>query len=131
MMERLRRANVNQPKVWAVLDEATLRRTVGGRDLMRGQFEHLLTLSAMPCMFLQVMPFSAGAHAALDTTFAIFGFPEQVDPDIVCAAYTTGALWIEDPAEVHTYAAIFQQLQAAALSTGDSADFIASVMKDL
>jgi transcriptional regulator with XRE-family HTH domain len=131
MLERLRRVGVSKPKVWAVLDEAALRRKVGGRELMRAQIEHLITLSAMPCMFLQVMPFSAGPHFALDTTFAIFAFPEQCDPDIVCAAYTTGALWIEDAAEVRTYTTIFHQLQAAALSLDDSATYMASVLKDL
>jgi transcriptional regulator with XRE-family HTH domain len=131
MMERLRRAGVSKPKVWAVLDEAALRREIGGRELMRAQIEHLITLSAMPCMFLQVMPFSAGPHLALDTTFAIFTFPDQYDPDIVCAAYTTGALWIEAATEVRSYTGIFHQLQAAALSLNDSAAFMASVLKDL
>jgi transcriptional regulator with XRE-family HTH domain len=131
MTERLRRASVSKPKVWTVFDEAALRRKVGGRELMRAQIEHLITLSAMPCMFLQVIPFSAGMHVALDTTFAIFAFPDLFDPDIVCAAYTTGALWIEDAAEVRTYATIFHQLQAAALSLEDSAAFMASVLKDL
>jgi hypothetical protein len=131
MEERLRRAGVSKPKVWAVLDEAALRRKVGGRELMRAQIEHLITLAAMPCTFLQVIPFSAGPHVALDTTFAIFSFPDQCDTDVVCAAYTTGALWIEDAGEVRTYSTIFHQLQAAALSLTDSASFMASVLKDL
>jgi transcriptional regulator with XRE-family HTH domain len=130
-MERLRRASVCKPKVWAVLDEAALRRKIGGRELMRGQIEHLIALSSMPCMFLQVMPFTAGTHVALDTTFAIFAFPDQFDTDIVCAAYTTGALWIEDAAEVRTYTTIFHQLQAGSLSPADSTAFMASVLKDL
>jgi len=131
MMERQRRADVSEPKVWAVIDEAALRRKVGGRELMRAQIEHLIGLSAIPRMFLQVMPFSAGTHVALDTTFAIFAFPDQSDTDIVCTAYTTGALWIEDAAEVRTYTTIFHQLQAGALSLSDSAALMASVLRDL
>lgn len=131
MMERLRRADVSKPKVWAVIDEAALRRKVGGRELMRNQIEHLISLSAIPHMFLQVMPFTAGTHVALDTTFAIFAFPDQGDTDIVCAAYTTGALWIEDFAEVRAYSTIFHQLQADALSLRDSAAFMAAALKDL
>jgi transcriptional regulator with XRE-family HTH domain len=131
IMERLRRAGVSKPKVWAVLDEAALRRKIGGREVMRVQIEHLMALSAMPGMFLQVIPFGAGAYAAMDMPFVIFAFPDQSDPDVVCVPYTTGALWIEEADEVRAYATFFHHLQAEALSLGDSAALMASALKDL
>ena len=130
MMERQRRASGSTSKIWAVIHEAALRRQVGGPDVMRAQIEHLLAESAKPGMFLQVIPLSTGAHAAMDTPFVIFAFPDQSETDIVCVAYATGALWIEDAAEVRTYATLYQHLQAAALSPGDSSGLMASVLRD-
>jgi transcriptional regulator with XRE-family HTH domain len=131
MTERLRRARVSKPKFWAVLDEAALRRQVGGREVMHAQIEHLIALSAAPCTFLQVIPFSSGAYAAMGMPFVIFTFPDRCDPDMVCVPYTTGALWIEDEAEVRTYGEFFNQLQAAALSSADSVALMASMLTDL
>jgi|SRR5215469_8162542 len=131
MMERQRQAAARTPKVWVVLDEAALRRQVGGREVMRQQIEHLLELSCTPTTFLQLIPFSSGAHVTLDLPFVILGFPDPADPDIAAIGYATGVLWIEDMAEVDRYNEFFHHLQAAALSLDDSAALMTSVLKDL
>ena len=131
LAERQRQAKVNPPDLWIVLDEAALRRQVGSREVMRGQIEHLIELSSMPSIFLQVIPFSGGAHVAMDLPFVILSFPDRADPDVVCMGYPTGALWIEDMVEVDRYKVFFHHLQAAALSLDESAAFMTSVLKDL
>lgn len=72
----------------------------GGRDVVRGQIEHLVGLSATQDFFLQVIPLSSGAHAATDLPFGIMSFPDLPDPDVACIGYPTGVMWIEDVAEI-------------------------------
>src|SRR5215472_1508331 len=126
ILERQRLALANPPDTWVVLDEAALRRQVGGQEVMREQVEHLIELSATPGMFLQFIPFSGGAHVAMDLPFVIMGFPDPADPDVVCMGYPTGVLWIEDMAEVHRYNVFFHHLQAAALSLDESTALMVS-----
>jgi transcriptional regulator with XRE-family HTH domain len=130
-MERRRQATTNPPRVWAVIDEAALRRQVGGPEVMRQQLEHLCEVSAGPNLFLQVIPFTRGAYVAQDQQFVILSFADPVDPDVVCMGYATGCLWIEDMAEVDRYNLFFRHLQAAALSFDDSVALMTSVLKEL
>jgi transcriptional regulator with XRE-family HTH domain len=112
------------PKVWAVLDEAALRRRVGGAGLMRLQLEYLLELSELSNVSLQVIPFGGGAHPAMV-------FPERVDPDVVYLEDLTSALYVEDVDEVDRYNMFFNHLRATALSFDASAGLITSVIKDM
>jgi transcriptional regulator with XRE-family HTH domain len=131
LAERQREARANAPRVWIVLDEAALRRQVGGPEVMRAQLEHLRDLASAPRIFLQVVPFGGEAQACMDSPFTILGFPDQVDPNVVCLRYPTGVLWVEDLAEVDRYHVFFHHLQAAALSFDDSVSLTTSVLKDL
>ena len=119
------------PQLWAVLDEAALRRRVGGSGLMRLQLEHLLELSRLPNVAIQVLPFGAGAHPAMGRPFVILAFPERADPDVVYLEDLTSALYVEDVNEVDRYNMFFNHLRATALSFEDSAALITSVIKDL
>jgi transcriptional regulator with XRE-family HTH domain len=118
------------PKVWAVLDEAALRRQVGGADVMQRQLEHLLAQAALPNVAIQVVPFGGGAHPAMGRPFIILAFPERVDTDVVYLEDLTSALYLEDVAEVDRYNAFFNHLRATALSFDDSSVLITSVLKD-
>ena len=119
------------PQLWAVLDEAALRRRVGGAGLMRLQLEHLLDLSRLPNVVIQVLPFGAGAHPAMGRPFVILAFPERADPDVVYLEDLTSALYVEDVHEVDRYNMFFNHLRATALSFEDSAALITTVIKDL
>jgi len=119
------------PKVWAVLDEAALRRRVGGAGVMRLQLEHLLAQAALPNVAVQVIPFGGGAHPAMGRPFIILVFPERVDTDVVYLEDLTSALYLEDVAEVDRYNVFFNHLRATALSFDDSAAMIASVLKEM
>jgi transcriptional regulator with XRE-family HTH domain len=119
------------PKVWAVLDEAALRRQVGGPGLMRLQLEHLLAQAALPNVVVQVIPFGGGAHPAMGRPFIILVFPERVDTDVVYLEDLTSALYLEDVAEVDRYNVFFNHLRATALSFEDSSALITSVLKEM
>ncbi|HTS95793.1 MAG TPA: helix-turn-helix transcriptional regulator [Streptosporangiaceae bacterium] len=119
------------PKVWAVLDEAALRRQVGGAGLMRLQLEHLLAQAALPNVAVQVIPFGGGAHPAMGRPFIILVFPERVDTDVVYLEDLTSALYLEDVAEVDRYNVFFNHLRATALSFDDSSALITSVLKEM
>ena len=119
------------PKVWAVLDEAALRRRVGGAGLMRLQLEHLLAQATLPNVAVQVIPFGGGAHPAMGRPFIILVFPERVDTDVVYLEDLTSALYLEDVAEVDRYNVFFNHLRASALSFDDSSALVASVLKEM
>jgi transcriptional regulator with XRE-family HTH domain len=131
LADRRRQATLSPPAVWAILDEAALRRRVGGSGVMRAQIEHLIVLAGMPDVYLQVMPFAGGAYPNMDLPFLILAFPDRGDPEVVCIGYSSGMLWIEDATEVDTYNHAFHNLQAAALSLSDSRALMESALKDL
>jgi transcriptional regulator with XRE-family HTH domain len=131
LMQRQRLATASPPKLSVVMDEAALHRLVGGREVMRRQVEHLIELSSLKNTFLQFIPYTSGAHVAMDLPFVILGFPDPADHDVAAIGYQTGVLWIEDTAEVDRYNQSFHDLQAAALSLADSAALMTSVLKDL
>src|ERR1044072_7657085 len=112
--------DAHPPGYWAVIDEAALHRTVGGPEIMRAQLERLVELAALPHVTLQVVPFSAGAHAGMEAPFLILGFPEQADPDVVYVENTTSGVYLEQPSDVHRYTLMFDHLRAAALKPDDT-----------
>jgi transcriptional regulator with XRE-family HTH domain len=118
------------PQLWTVLDEAALHRRVGGSGLMRMQLEHLLEMSALPNVAIQVLPFGAGAHPAMGRPFVILAFPERADPDVVYLEDLTSALYVENVEEVDRYNMFFNHLRATALSFADSTRLITQVIKD-
>jgi transcriptional regulator with XRE-family HTH domain len=113
------------PRYWAVIDEAVLCRTVGGERVMHAQLEWLASRAALPHVTIQVLPFSAGAHAGMEGPFLILGFPEQADPDVVYVDNTTAGIYLEEPAEILRYTLMFDHLRAAALSPDDTVTRIA------
>ncbi len=130
-MERQRLTRTSPPKVWAVLDEAALRRQVGGPEVMRMQLEYLLELTNLPNVSLQVIPFFGGAHPAMGRPFVILVFGERIDPDVVYLEDLTSALWVENVDEVDRYNVFFNHLRATALSFEESAGLITSVLKQM
>lgn len=115
--------------VSVVLDEAVLHRPVGGTDVMRKQLEQLLELTALPNLRIQVLPFSAGAHAAMDGEFTIVGFRDPRDPDTIFIENTTHDTYLEDPDDVRRYTILFDQVQAAAVAPAESSKILAEMTK--
>src|SRR5690606_24813768 len=83
------------PTFWTVIDEAVLRRPMGGRKIMRDQIDHLLELSQLPNVTIQVVPFNRGGHAAAGGPFSILRFAEPELPDIVYMEQLESALYLD------------------------------------
>ncbi|MFE2076776.1 helix-turn-helix domain-containing protein [Streptomyces misionensis] len=128
---RLARQDVlrsNPPlELCAVLDEAVLRREVGGPEVMARQLERLMEAALLPQVRLQVLPFGAGAHVGLTGPFVIFSFPSTSDLDVVVLDQLTSSLYLERKEDLRTYSEAFQTLQEHALSPHDSLAYIAGI----
>jgi transcriptional regulator with XRE-family HTH domain len=105
----------NPLRVWLVLNEAVIRRTVGGPQVMREQLEHLAKVAGQRNVTLQVLPFDVGEHPAMHGAFGLLKFPDRGDPDKVYLEQQIGALYTQKPGEVGKYALMFDHLRAQAL----------------
>jgi transcriptional regulator with XRE-family HTH domain len=131
-MDRQRRLTApDHPRLWVILDEAVLRREIGGRAVMRDQLEFIAKRSELPNVTIQVIPFSVGAHAGLGSAFSILGFPDSEDHEVVYIEEAAGSLYIERAAEVRRYKLKMDHLLAAALRPEESIQMILSVTKEL
>ncbi|TDC67812.1 XRE family transcriptional regulator [Actinomadura sp. GC306] len=113
-------------KLWAIVDEAAIRRAVGGHEVMREQLEHLLHIIELPTVNLQVIPFSAGAHPGMTGSFVVMHFPEETGSSIVYVDSQAGDLFLEEETDIARYKLTFTHLQAGALSPSASALLIAA-----
>ncbi|GAA3292336.1 helix-turn-helix domain-containing protein [Streptomyces cinereospinus] len=111
----------------AVLDEAVLRREVGGPEVMARQLERLMEAARLPQVRLQVLPFAAGAHIGVTGPFVIFSFSRTSDLDVVVLDHLTSSLYLERKEDVEAYTEAFNALQFHALSPEDSLDYIAAI----
>ncbi|MEU3827930.1 helix-turn-helix domain-containing protein [Streptomyces sp. SID486] len=111
----------------AVLDEAVLRREVGGPGVMARQLERLTEAARLPQVRLQVLPFAAGAHVGLTGPFVIFSFPSTSDLDVVVLDQLTSSLYLERKEDLVAYSEAFSTLQFHALSPEESLDYIAGI----
>jgi transcriptional regulator with XRE-family HTH domain len=114
-----------------VLDEAVFHRLVGGFAVMRRQLDHLVMVAGLPNVALQVLPFAVGAHAGMDGSFAILGYEDPADPDVVFAENAAGGLFLEKDEELRRYHVIFEQLRASALPPDQSVEYLAARAKEL
>ncbi|MGH3849975.1 MAG: helix-turn-helix domain-containing protein [Pseudonocardiaceae bacterium] len=104
-------AQSDPPALWAVVDEAALRR-LGGRAVTCTQIRHLIEISDLPHVTLQVMPFRSGAHPAASGPFSILRFSHPDLPDIVYLEQLTSALYLDKRADVEHYAVVMDRLCA-------------------
>ncbi len=110
-----------------VLDEAVLRREIGGRRVLAEQRRHLVEMAGLPHVRLQVLPFSHGGHTGLTGPFVILSFPRIADLDVVVLDHLTNSLYLEGEEDVRTYSTAFDLLCADALGYGESLAFIAEI----
>ena len=96
-------ARPDPPQFWAVLDEAVLRREIGGSEVMREQMRALLAAAELPHVRLQIVRFHQGAAAPAGFPFAIMRFAEPELPDVVYVEQLTGAIYLDKPGDVEQY----------------------------
>ncbi|MDG6104202.1 helix-turn-helix domain-containing protein [Dactylosporangium aurantiacum] len=119
------------PKLWVVVDEAALRRPIGGIDIMRGQVDALLEANTLPNVRLQVIPFNAGGHAAAGGAFTILRFPDQDLPDVVYIEQLTSALYLDKRDDVDLYAEAMERLCVEARPPTDTQKVLEEIRRDL
>ncbi|GHB33137.1 helix-turn-helix domain-containing protein [Streptomyces chryseus] len=118
------------PHISAVVDEAVLRRAVGGRAVMREQLQHIVDLAERPHVTVQVLPFASGAHAAAVGSFVILG-GQSPELDVVYVDIIGGGLFMEKPEELERYKLAFQYLKAQALDLSASTALLNQASEEL
>ena len=108
------------PVLWAVLDEAALRRPIGGPEVMEAQLAFLIEQASRPNITIQLLPYSVGAHAAEGGAFTLLRFAEADLPDVVYLEHLTGAQYIERPEDVEQYARAMDRISVDALHPDDT-----------
>ena len=125
--DRHRRVRDGGLYLWAVVDEAVLRRRIGSPEVMREQLEYLLEASTRPTLTLQVTPFGSGGHAAVGS-FSIIRFESAEVPDMVYVEHLTGALYIDKRAEVDAYLIAMERLTMISAQPRQSTMIIESIL---
>jgi hypothetical protein len=117
------------PAIWAILDEAAVRRQVGSVKIMIDQLKRLIEVSEQPAITLQILPFSTGQHAGMDGSFTIHSFPEPGDPDVIYLGNAMSDYYLEGDKAVRRYGLLFNHLRTVALKPEGSAAFLKKLIK--
>jgi transcriptional regulator with XRE-family HTH domain len=113
-------------KVTAVLDEAVLHRVVGGASVMKEQLERLTEVTTLQHVTIQVVPFSVGAHPAMESTFNILDFEARA-PSVVYVEGLVGFMYLEKPTDIDRYQAVFRRLLDQALTPQQSVELVSRI----
>jgi transcriptional regulator with XRE-family HTH domain len=116
----------NPVNLWGIVDEAALRRQVGGQEVMQAQFQHLIEVSELPHVTFQVIPFDAGAHPGMPGSFILLQFGDAAIPDVIYVDTMAGELFLEEVADVRRYKLVFEHLRAVAASPEASLSLVTS-----
>ena len=119
------------PRLWAIVDEAALRRPIGGKEVMRAQLVQLLEATEQPQVTLQVMPFRSGGHAAEAGAFTIMRFPEPDLPDVVYLEQLTSALYLDKRDDVEKYTEVMERLSVEAESPERSVLILSGMLEEV
>jgi transcriptional regulator with XRE-family HTH domain len=115
----------------AIVDEAALHRMVGGPEIMRTQLGELINRADLETVTLQVLPLGSGAHCGMNGAFAVLGFNEPDEPELLYIEHTVGSLHLENVKEVHAARLVHDDLRTAALSPPDSVALIEKLLGQL
>ncbi len=116
------------PQFWAVLDEAALRRPFGSPAVMRAQLAHLLDMTTLPNVTVQMLPFSVGSHAAAGGPFTILRFAERDLPDVVYLEQLNSAIYVDKRADVEDYLGVMEQVSVQAFTPARTRAEIAAMI---
>jgi transcriptional regulator with XRE-family HTH domain len=119
------------PRLWAVVDEAALRRPVGGREVMRGQLERLIAATKLPNVTLQILPLAGGAHPAMVGAFSILRFADRHLPDVVYLEHLTNAHYLDKRAEVERYLDVMELLCVDSEPPAKTVDLLTKILDEL
>ncbi len=120
-----------EPWIWAVVDEAALRRPVGGPEVMRAQLESLIEVTTLRRVRLQVIPFSAGGYEVAGGPFTIMRFRDQALPEMVYIEHLASALYLDKPEDTIDYIMMMDQLCLNADPPARSIEILEKALEDL
>ncbi len=115
------------PIFWAVIDEAALRRPIGGAEVMRAQLEHLIDLMRQSSITIQIMPFSFGGHSAEGGAFSILRFPDSDLPDVVYVEQLASALYLDKREDVDRYTEVMERLCAVSTTPDETIELLRTI----
>jgi hypothetical protein len=118
------------PQMWSVIDEAALRRPVGGRAVMRSQLNRLIEVARLRHVTVQVVPFGCGGHAAAGGSFSVLRYAEPEVPDVVYIEQLTSALYLDKREDVDHYLEVMNKLSAEALTPAHTARLLAEIVRE-
>jgi transcriptional regulator with XRE-family HTH domain len=119
------------PRLWAVVDEAALRRPVGGREVMRGQLERLIDATKLPNVTLQILPFAGGAHPAMVGAFSILRFADRELPDVVYLEHLTNAVYLDKRDEVERYLDVMELVCVDSETPAKTVELLDKILNEL
>ena len=132
---RMRRQQIlhrpNPPRLWAVIDEAALRRPIGGPDVARGQLAHLIKMARLSNVNIQVAPFSSGSQAIAGGPITMLRFPEAELTDVVYLEQLTSALYLSKPAERLYYWNVLNRLATEAPPPTDTEATLRGLLREI
>ncbi len=118
-------------EVRAVLDEAALRRVVGGKEVMRAQLLKLRELGDLPNVIIQVIPFSAGAHPGTRVgPFVVLQYAHPADPDVIYVESDSDP-YPDREGDAQRYGLIFDNLRSKSLSVAGTQAMIKKLVDEL
>jgi hypothetical protein len=121
----------NPPRLWAVMDESALHRSIGGKAVMREQVRHLIDMADHPAVTMQILPFDAGSHPAMGGPFTILRFSEPDLRDVVYIEQLTSAIYLDKPTDVDSYLEVMEQLCLQAEPAAETQRMLSKILKDL
>ncbi|GII95391.1 helix-turn-helix domain-containing protein [Sinosporangium siamense] len=119
------------PHLWALIDEAALRRPIGGSEVMREQIRHLIRAADRSNVTIQVIPFEVGGHAAAGGPFSVLRFAEPDLPDVIYLEQLTSAVYLDKPEEADSYLAVMERLSIEASSAEETRDFLSTLLAEV
>ncbi|WP_179646591.1 helix-turn-helix domain-containing protein [Spinactinospora alkalitolerans] len=122
---------VHPTRLQAIIDEGTLRRMVGGPDVMAEQLQHLINMATRHNVDIRVLPFVAGAHAGMLGSFLILHFPDPLDPSLAFTESVASSLFVEEPHQLERCTDVYGNLLGSALPPSQSVDFIEQVKAEI
>ncbi len=111
-----------------MVDEAALRRPVGGPKVMRAQLERLIEASELPNVILQVLPFGVGAHPAMVGAFSVLRFADQELPDVVYVEHLTSALYLSKQEDVDQYLHVMENICVRSAAPDKTVEIVGNVL---
>jgi transcriptional regulator with XRE-family HTH domain len=124
-------AKQNPARLWAIMDEAAVRRAVGGPGVMRRQLRRIAEAASQPNLTAQIIPYAAGAHPGMQGSFILLDFPDPADPSLIYMESLAGDLFLENSTDISRYIENFQHLRAAALRPDETIALLAEAADNL